>query len=134
MPSEITAQRFRCFLGDYYRGPYFGRMGDRIGRRKVLFLTIALMGASTTLIGVLPTYAMIGLAAPILLVALRLIQGFGAGAEIAGATVMLAERTTNSPVSLVPKVVRAGVASVPTIRIFKEHANARRACARRWRP
>ena len=70
---------------------YFGRMGDRIGRKKVLFITIALMGASTTLIGVLPTYAMIGIAAPILLVALRLVQGFGAGAEIAGATVMLAE-------------------------------------------
>ena len=70
---------------------YFGRMGDRIGRKKVLFLTIALMGASTTLIGALPTYATIGIAAPILLVALRLVQGFGAGAEIAGATVMLAE-------------------------------------------
>ncbi len=70
---------------------YFGRMGDRIGRKKVLFITIALMGASTTLIGILPTYAMIGVWAPILLVALRLAQGFGAGAEIAGATVMLAE-------------------------------------------
>ncbi|WP_319458176.1 MULTISPECIES: MFS transporter [unclassified Mycobacterium] len=70
---------------------FFGRMGDRIGRRKVLFITIALMGASTTLIGVLPTYAMIGILAPILLVVLRLIQGFGAGAEIAGATTMLAE-------------------------------------------
>ena len=70
---------------------YFGRMGDKIGRKRVLFLTITLMGASTTLIGVLPTYATIGLAAPILLVALRLIQGFGAGAEIAGATVMLVE-------------------------------------------
>ncbi|HEY8700496.1 MAG TPA: MFS transporter [Arthrobacter sp.] len=70
---------------------YFGRMGDRIGRKKVLFITIALMGASTTLIGVLPTYAMIGIWAPIMLVALRLIQGFGAGAEIAGATVMLTE-------------------------------------------
>ncbi|MEV0221783.1 MFS transporter [Streptomyces sp. NPDC050704] len=70
---------------------YFGRMGDRIGRKRVLYLTIMLMGVSTTLIGALPTYATIGILAPILLVALRLIQGFGAGAEIAGATVMLAE-------------------------------------------
>ena len=70
---------------------FFGRMGDRIGRRKVLIITIGLMGASTTLIGVLPTYATIGILAPILLVVLRLIQGFGAGAEIAGATTMLAE-------------------------------------------
>jgi MHS family metabolite:H+ symporter-like MFS transporter len=70
---------------------YFGRMGDRIGRKKVLFRTILLMGVSTTLIGALPTYGTIGILAPILLVALRLLQGFGAGAEIAGATVMLAE-------------------------------------------
>ncbi|KAA9149125.1 MHS family MFS transporter [Amycolatopsis acidicola] len=70
---------------------YFGRMGDRIGRKKVLFLTISLMGVSTTLIGVLPPYHLIGIAAPMLLVVLRLAQGFGAGAEIAGATVMLAE-------------------------------------------
>ncbi|MGW8379730.1 MFS transporter [Streptomyces sp. ODS28] len=70
---------------------YFGRMGDRIGRKKVLFLTIVLMGGSTTLIGALPTHAQVGLLAPALLVLLRLVQGFGAGAEIAGATVMLAE-------------------------------------------
>jgi MHS family metabolite:H+ symporter-like MFS transporter len=70
---------------------YFGRMGDRLGPKKVLFITVALMGVSTTLIGALPTYQQVGLLAPILLVGLRLIQGFGAGAEIAGATVMLAE-------------------------------------------
>lgn len=70
---------------------YFGRMGDRIGRRKVLLLTISLMGAATTLTGLLPTYRTVGIVAPILLVVLRLAQGFGAGAEIAGATVMLAE-------------------------------------------
>ncbi|WP_067971034.1 MFS transporter [Nocardiopsis trehalosi] len=70
---------------------YFGRMGDRLGPKKVLFITIALMGVSTTLIGALPTYQQVGLLAPIMLVALRLAQGFGAGAELAGATVMLAE-------------------------------------------
>jgi MFS transporter, MHS family, metabolite:H+ symporter len=79
------------YVARLFGAVYFGRMGDRIGRKKVLYITIALMGASTTLIGVLPTYAMVGIWAPILLVALRLIQGFGAGAEIAGATVMLAE-------------------------------------------
>ncbi|UKA62032.1 MFS transporter [Arthrobacter sp. FW306-04-A] len=90
---------------------YFGRMGDRIGRKKVLFITIALMGASTTLIGVLPTYAMIGIWAPILLVALRLIQGFGAGAEIAGATVMLTEYASARRRGLISSLVCLGTNS-----------------------
>ncbi|MEU7829018.1 MULTISPECIES: MFS transporter [unclassified Nonomuraea] len=87
---------------------YFGRMGDRIGRKKVLIITILLMGASTTLIGVLPTYAVIGILAPILLVALRLIQGFGAGAEIAGATVMLAEYAPVKRRGLISSLVSLG--------------------------
>jgi MHS family metabolite:H+ symporter-like MFS transporter len=90
---------------------YFGRMGDRIGRKKVLYLTITLMGASTTLIGVLPTYQAIGLLAPILLVVLRLIQGFGAGAEIAGATVMLAEYAPVQRRGLVASLVSLGTNS-----------------------
>jgi MHS family metabolite:H+ symporter-like MFS transporter len=90
---------------------YFGRMGDRIGRKRVLFITIALMGASTTLIGVLPTYAMIGIWAPILLVALRLAQGFGAGAEIAGATVMLAEFAPTRRRGLISSLVCLGTNS-----------------------
>lgn len=90
---------------------YFGRMGDRIGRKKVLFLTIALMGASTTLIGVLPTYQMIGIWAPILLVALRLIQGFGAGAEIAGASVMLAEYAPAERRGVISSLVSLGTNS-----------------------
>ncbi|WP_111767002.1 MFS transporter [Nakamurella deserti] len=90
---------------------YFGRMGDRIGRKKVLFITIALMGGSTTLIGVLPTYATIGILAPILLVALRLVQGFGAGAEIAGATVMLAEYAPVRRRGLVASLVSLGTNS-----------------------
>ncbi|MFF1416275.1 MFS transporter [Streptomyces sp. NPDC058280] len=90
---------------------YFGRMGDRIGRKKVLFLTILLMGASTTLIGALPTYATIGILAPILLVVLRLVQGFGAGAEIAGATVMLAEYAPAKRRGLVASLVSLGTNS-----------------------
>jgi MFS transporter, MHS family, metabolite:H+ symporter len=90
---------------------YFGRMGDRIGRKRVLYLTILLMGASTTLIGVLPTYAQIGILAPILLVALRLIQGFGAGAEIAGATVMLAEYAPVRRRGLIASLVSLGTNS-----------------------
>ncbi|MEU4659196.1 MFS transporter [Streptomyces sp. NPDC023723] len=90
---------------------YFGRMGDRIGRKKVLFLTILLMGASTTLIGVLPTYATIGVMAPVLLVVLRLVQGFGAGAEIAGATVLLAEYAPARRRGLISSLVSLGTNS-----------------------
>ena len=90
---------------------YFGRMGDRIGRKQVLFITIALMGASTTLIGLLPTYAMIGIWAPILLVFLRLLQGFGAGAEIAGASVMLAEYAPAKRRGIIASLVSLGTNS-----------------------
>lgn len=72
-------------------GLFFGTLGDRIGRKWVLVVTILLMGGSTTLIGALPTYESIGIWAPILLTILRLAQGFGAGAEQAGATVLMAE-------------------------------------------
>jgi MHS family metabolite:H+ symporter-like MFS transporter len=90
---------------------YFGRMGDRIGPKRVLVITITLMGISTTLIGALPTYAVIGIWAPILLVALRLVQGFGAGAEIAGATVMLAEYAPPRRRGLVASLVCLGTNS-----------------------
>ena len=72
-------------------GIIFGWMGDRIGRKPVLMLTLVLMGVSTTLIGFLPSYASVGIWAPISLLALRIIQGLGAGAEYAGAVVMAGE-------------------------------------------
>lgn len=90
---------------------YFGRMGDRLGRRTVLYLTILLMGVSTTLIGALPTYAQIGLLAPVLLVVLRLAQGFGAGAEIAGATVLLVEYAPTRRRGLIGSLVSLGTNS-----------------------
>ncbi|WP_223895405.1 MFS transporter [Lactobacillus helsingborgensis] len=70
---------------------FFGRLGDKIGRRDVLFFTIALMGIASTGIGFLPTYAQVGIWAPLGLVILRIIQGFGAGAEISGAGIMTVE-------------------------------------------
>jgi MHS family metabolite:H+ symporter-like MFS transporter len=82
------------FLGFAIRpvgGVLFGILGDRLGRKLVLTLTILLMGAASTLIGVLPTYATAGIWAPILLVMLRLLQGLGAGAEQAGAAVLMTE-------------------------------------------
>lgn len=87
---------------------FFGRMGDRIGRKKVLFYTIVLMGLATTLIGILPTYETVGILAPALLVALRLLQGLGAGAEISGAGVMLAEYAPTKRRGLVASLVALG--------------------------
>jgi MHS family metabolite:H+ symporter-like MFS transporter len=98
-PEQSAAMALILAMGTYGAGYIarivgafiFGRMGDSIGRKKVLFITITMMGICTTLIGVLPTYAQIGIFAPVLLVTLRIIQGLGAGAEISGAGTMLAE-------------------------------------------
>ncbi|WP_448885566.1 MFS transporter [Citrobacter telavivensis] len=98
-PEQSAAMALILAMGTYGAGYiariigafFFGKMGDRIGRKKVLFITITLMGMCTTLIGILPTYAQIGIFAPVLLVTLRIIQGLGAGAEISGAGTMLAE-------------------------------------------
>ena len=72
-------------------GIVFGHYGDRIGRRKILVITLMLMGGATFLIGCLPTYDSIGVAAPILLVTLRFVQGLGLGGEWGGAVLMVAE-------------------------------------------
>ena len=69
----------------------FGRIGDLVGRKNTFLVTMGLMGASTFLVGVLPSYASIGVAAPILLVLLRLIQGLALGGEYGGAATYVAE-------------------------------------------
>lgn len=69
----------------------FGSLGDRHGRRTIFLATIVLMGVSTVAVGLLPTYAQIGLGAPLLLVFLRLLQGLSVGGEIGGAAVYLTE-------------------------------------------
>ncbi|MDL5350960.1 MFS transporter [Microbacterium sp. zg-YB36] len=87
---------------------FFARLGDKTGRAKVLFYTILLMGLATTLIGVLPTYSQVGMLAPILLVLLRIAQGFGAGAEISGAGVMLAEYAPAKRRGIIASLVALG--------------------------
>jgi MFS family permease len=69
----------------------FGRLGDMVGRKYTFLITIVIMGASTFLVGVLPNYASIGVAAPIILIALRLLQGLALGGEYGGAATYVAE-------------------------------------------
>jgi metabolite-proton symporter len=69
----------------------FGHFGDRIGRKKLLVISLLMMGAATFAIGLLPTYATVGVLAPALLIALRLIQGFALGGEWGGAVLLVSE-------------------------------------------
>ncbi|MFE4669380.1 MFS transporter [Streptomyces sp. NPDC056716] len=96
------------FLARPVGAVFFGRIGDRKGRKVVLVTTIAMMGLSTMLIGLLPTYAQAGVLAPILLVCLRLIQGLGAGAELSGGVIMLAEYAPPARRGLVSAVIALG--------------------------
>jgi MFS transporter, MHS family, shikimate and dehydroshikimate transport protein len=75
-------------------GLIFGHFGDRIGRKSMLIMTLMIMGVATVLIGVLPTYQQIGIAAPILLLVLRVLQGIGLGGEWGGAVAMTYEYAT----------------------------------------
>lgn len=115
-PEQSAAMALILAMGTYGAGYIariigafiFGKMGDRIGRKKVLFITITMMGICTTLIGVLPTYAQIGIFAPLLLVTLRIIQGLGAGAEISGAGTMLAEYAPQGKRGIISSLVAMG--------------------------
>jgi MHS family proline/betaine transporter-like MFS transporter len=85
-----------------------GLVGDRIGRRALLTLSIALMGGATLLLGLLPTYAQIGVAAPLLLVLMRLIQGFSLGGEFTGSMVYTTEKSSPRMRGLISSSTAAG--------------------------
>ncbi|MFH9986872.1 glycine betaine/L-proline transporter ProP [Streptomyces luteogriseus] len=80
-----------AFLVRPLGGMVFGPLGDRVGRQKVLALTMIMMAAGTFAIGLIPSYATIGVGAPILLLVARLVQGFSTGGEYAGASTFIAE-------------------------------------------
>ncbi len=90
-------------------GLVFGSLGDKLGRKLILIITIALMGGSSMLIGMLPTYEVAGMWGAILLITLRIAQGLGAGAEQAGATVLISE--------FAPRKRRGFFASLPFVGI-----------------
>ncbi|MFM7625374.1 MAG: MFS transporter [Gammaproteobacteria bacterium] len=84
-----------AFAAGFFVRPFgalvFGRLGDLVGRKRTFLITIVLMGVSTALVGVLPNYATIGVAAPIILIVLRLAQGLALGGEYGGAATYVAE-------------------------------------------
>ena len=96
------------FLARPVGGIVLGMVGDRIGRRALLTLSIALMGGATLILGLLPTYQQIGVAAPLLLVTMRLIQGFSLGGEFTGSMVYTTEKSSPLMRGLVGSSTAAG--------------------------
>ncbi|WP_078394930.1 MFS transporter [Shouchella patagoniensis] len=90
-------------------GVIFSHIGDKIGRKKTLVITLSLMGGATVLIGLLPTYEMIGVWAPILLITLRCIQGLGIGGEWGGALLLAVEYSPKKKRGLFGSVPQMGV-------------------------
>jgi len=94
-PTAGTLAAYATFAAGFVARPVgglvFGHFGDRIGRKRMLVLTLLVMGVATFLIGLLPTYGQVGLWAPALLLALRVVQGIGLGGEWGGAVLMAVE-------------------------------------------
>lgn len=119
-PSVALLKTFAVFAVAFAFRPlggiFFGMLGDRVGRKKTLALTILLMAGATTLIGVLPSYAAIGVLAPVLLTVIRCAQGFSAGGEYAGACAYLMEHA--------PRTERAWYGSFVPVSTFSAFACA----------
>src|SRR6187549_1691330 len=94
-PTAAFIAALMAFAAGFLVRPFgalvFGRLGDMIGRKYTFLVTILIMGLSTFVVGILPTYASIGIAAPVILVALRLLQGLALGGEYGGAATYVAE-------------------------------------------
>ncbi|MET0723761.1 MAG: MFS transporter [Tardiphaga sp.] len=111
-PALATIAAFGTYAIGFLARPLgaaiFGHFGDRVGRKQMLAITIILMGLGTFLIGLLPTYAQIGIAAPLLLVILRFIQGIGLGGEWGGAVLMVVENCPTHKRGFLGSMVQVG--------------------------
>ncbi len=114
-PKVATLASFATLAVGYVARPlgaiFFGHYGDRIGRKKMLMITLYLMGVSSFLMGLLPSYSMIGIAAPLALIVLRLVQGFAVGGEWAGATLLSMEHAGKKSRGFAASIVGSGAPS-----------------------
>ena len=116
-PSDNPAVSFLIFLASFGVGfgmrplgaILFGYLGDRLGRKYTFLVTITLMGLATAAVGALPTYQQIGVAAPILLVSLRVLQGLALGGEYGGAAIYVAEHAPRNRRGYYTSFIQAGV-------------------------
>ncbi len=112
-PFTGTIAAFGTFAAGFFARPIgglvFGHYGDKLGRKTMLVTTLVLMGVATFLIGVLPTHAQVGVMAPVLLVVLRFIQGFGVGGEWGGAVLMAVEHAHKGRRGFYASWAQAGV-------------------------
>ena len=111
-PALSTIAAFGTYAVGFLARPLgaaiFGHLGDRVGRKAMLVMTLLIMGVGTFLIGLLPTYNQIGIAAPVLLVVLRLVQGIGIGGEWGGAVLMVVENAPARNRGLLGSMVQMG--------------------------
>ncbi|MDM5198110.1 MFS transporter [Fictibacillus enclensis] len=111
-PSAQVIYAFATFAVAFIARPIggivFGMLGDRLGRKKVLAITLIMMAIATLAIGLIPGYSSIGIAAPILLLVARLVQGFSTGGEYAGAMTFIAESTPDKKRSVMSSVLEVG--------------------------
>jgi MFS family permease len=116
-PADNPTVSFLIFLASFGVGfgvrplgaVLFGYLGDRLGRKYTFLVTITLMGVATAAVGLLPTYAAIGVAAPILLVGLRILQGLALGGEYGGAAIYVAEHAPPEKRGFYTSFIQAGV-------------------------
>ena len=112
-PAAGTMAAFATYAVGFFARPLggiiFGHFGDRLGRKSMLVTTLMMMGVATFLIGVLPTYEQAGVLAPVLLVALRFVQGLGVGGEWGGAVLMAVEHGHAGRRGFYASWVQAGV-------------------------